>query len=215
MSGRRRQPPAADQAVINPGTEYLDVDANPAVEDSTAAFAGIMQPFMASMNAAIATAITTASTNAANIAAAVATAVRTAPKAVVLISSSIDPFNNLSMDMTTGEGKALWYMITRMSGAWPKAWVAVTVTNAEALKYLIRDKVTLYGLERSMEIPTTGTGAIESPPKTIGGKYYANANLGKFVSFLNNIHQVNLDDVRNFEGWYFGGPNSTLAISAI
>ena len=40
-----------------------------------------------------------------------------------------------------------------------------------------------------------------------------NANLGNFVSFLNKIHQVNLDDVRNFEGWYFGGPKSTLAIS--
>ena len=51
-----------------------------------------------------------------------------------------------------------------------------------------------------MDIPTTGTGAVESAPKTIGGKDYANANLGNFVSFLDKIHQVNLDDVRNFEG---------------
>ena len=65
-----------------------------------------------------------------------------------------------------------------------------------------------------MDIPTTGTGAVESAPKTIGGKDYTNANLGNFVIFLDKIHQVNLDDVRNFEGWYFGGPNSTLAISA-
>ena len=108
----------------------------------------------------------------------------------------------------------MWYTITRMSGAWPKSGVAVTVANAEALQDLIRNKVTSYGLNRSMEIPTTGTGAVESAPKTIGGKDYANANLGNFVSFLNKIHQVNLDDVRNFEGWYFGGPNSTLAISA-
>ena len=54
-----------------------------------------------------------------------------------------------------------------------------------------------------------GIGAIESAPKTIGGKDYANANLGN-----DRIHQVNLDDVRNFEGWHFKGPNSTLAISA-
>ena len=46
-----------------------------------------------------------------------------------------------------------------------------------------------------MEIPTTGTGAVESSLKTIGGKDYANANLEKFVSFLDKIHQVNLDDV--------------------
>ena len=85
-----------------------------------------------------------------------------------------------------------------MPGAWPKAGVAVTVKNAEALQYLIQDKVTLYGLDRSMDIPTTGTGSVESPPKTIGGKDYANANLGNFVSFLDKIHQVNLDDVRNF-----------------
>ena len=41
-----------------------------------------------------------------------------------------------------------------------------------------------------------------------------NVNLGNFVIFLDKIHQVNLDDVRNFEGWYFGGSNLTLAISA-
>ena len=92
----------------------------------------------------------------------------------------------------------MWYIITRMPGAWPKAGVAVTVKNAEALQYLIQDKVTLYGLDRSMDIPTTGTGSVESPPKTIGGNDYANSNLSNFVFFLEKIHQVNLDDVRNF-----------------
>ena len=101
-----------------------------------------------------------------------------------------------------------------MSRAWPKAGVSVTVANAEALQYLICDKVTLYGLDRSMEIPTTGTGAVESAPKTIVGKDYMKDILGDFVSFLHKIHQVNLDDVQKFEGWYFGGPNLTLAISA-
>ena len=48
----------------------------------------------------------------------------------------------------------------------------------------------------------------------IGGKDYANSNLGNFVSFLDKIHQVTLVDVRSFEGWYFGGPNSKLAASA-
>ena len=65
-----------------------------------------------------------------------------------------------------------------------------------------------------MDIPTTGTGAVEPAPKTIGGKDYANANLGNFVSFLDKIHQVTLVDVRSFEGWYFGGPSSKLAASA-
>ena len=109
MSGRGRQPPTADPAAINPGTEDFDADANPAVEDSAAAFAGLMQPFMASMDAAIATTITTASPNEANIAAAATTAVQTVPKAVALISSSIDPFDNLSTDLNTREGEALWY----------------------------------------------------------------------------------------------------------
>ena len=169
MSGRRRQPPAANPAAINPRTEDSDADVNPAVEDSAAAFTGIMQPFMASMTAAIATAITTAYMNAANIAAAEATAVRTVPKAVVSISLSIDPFENLSTDMNTREGKELWYKVTRIPVAWPKAGVDVTLANAEALQDLIRDKVTSYSLDRIMEIPTTGTGAVESAPKTIGG----------------------------------------------
>ena len=201
MSGRRRHPPAADQAPINPRTEDLDADANPAVKDSAAAFAGLMQPFMASMTSAIVTAISTSSTNAANIAAAAATAVRTVPKAVASISLLIDPFDNLSTDMNMREGKSGWYTITRMRGAWPKAGVDVTVANVEALQDLIRDKVTSYGLDRSMDIPTTGTVEVESAPKTIGGKDYAKTNLGNFVSFLDKIHQVNLVDVRNFEGW--------------
>ena len=103
MSGPRRQPPAADPAAINPGTEDSDVDAIPEVEDSSAAFASLVQPFMASMTAAIATAITNASTNAVNIAEAAATAVQTVPKAVASISSPIDPFDNMSTDMNTRE----------------------------------------------------------------------------------------------------------------
>ena len=88
------------------------------------------------------------------------------------------------------------------------------VANAERLQDLIHDKVTSYGLHRSMEIPTTGTGAVKTNPKSIGGKDYANANFGDFVSFLDKIHQVTLEDVQKYEGWYFGGPNSTLAILA-
>ena len=137
MSGRRRQLPADDPEAINPRTEDLDADANPAVKDSAVAFAGIMQPFMASMTAAIATAITTVSTNAVNIAAAAATAVWTAPKAVVYISLSIDPFDNLPTDMNTREGKALWYTITIIPGAWPNTGVAVTVANADPLQELL------------------------------------------------------------------------------
>ena len=151
MSVQRRQPPADDPAEINPGTEYSDADANLAVEDSATAFTGLMQPFMASMTAAITTAITTASTNASNIVAETATSVRTVPKAVTSISSSIDTFDNLSTDMNTREGKALWHTITRMPGAWNKAGVAFTVANTESLQDLIRDKVTSYGLDRSMD----------------------------------------------------------------
>ena len=94
-----------------------------------------------------------------------------------------------------------------MPGAWPKVGVSVTVENAESLQELIRDEVTSYVHDRSVDIPTRGTGAVESAPKTIGGKDYANSNLGNFVSFLDKIHQVNMFNIRNFEGWYFRGPN--------
>ena len=121
------------------------------MQDSAVAFASLMQPFIVSITAVIVTAITNASTNASNIAAAAATAVRTLPKAVASISSSIDPFENLSADMNTREGKALWYTITRMPGSWTKAGVDVTVANAEALQELIRDNVASYNLDRSID----------------------------------------------------------------
>ena len=44
-------------------------------------------------------------------------------------------------------------------------------------------------------------GAVEYALKTIGGKDYASANLGNFVSFLDKIHQVTLVNVPRFEGW--------------
>ena len=64
-----------------------------------------------------------------------------------------------------------------------------------------------------MVIATTGTGEVESAPKIIGGKDCVNANLGNFVRFVDKIHQVTLVDIRSFEGWYFGGPNSKLSAS--
>ena len=51
-----------------------------------------------------------------------------------------------------------------MTSAYHKAGVAVTMANAEALQDLIWDKVASYGLDRSMDIPTTGTVAVESAP---------------------------------------------------
>ena len=69
-----------------------------------------------------------------------------------------------------------------------------------------------------MTVPWTsqrqGRELYNPPPKTIVGKYYVNSNLGNFVSFLDKIHQVNLVDVRHFEGYFFGGPNSKLSVSA-
>ena len=88
-----------------------------------------------------------------------------------------------------------------MPGVWPKAGVAVIVANTGALQDLIRDEVTSYGLDHFMDIVTIGTGTVESTPKTISDKDYANANLGNFVSFLDKIHQFNLVDVQKFEGW--------------
>ena len=107
---------------------------------------------------------------------------------------------SMTAAIATAITNALWYIITRMPGAWPKAGVDVIVANAEALQYLIRDKVASYGLYHLMDIPTTGTGAVESAPKTIGGKDYENSNLGNFVSLPGKIHQVTLVDVQSFEG---------------
>ena len=87
----------ANPAAINPGT----------VNDSADAFAGLIQPFMASLTSDITTAITPTSMNAANIAAAADTAIRNVPKAVASISLSIDQFDNLSMEINRREGKAL------------------------------------------------------------------------------------------------------------
>ena len=206
----RRAAANAEAPVVAPG-------ANP---DPASIVIRMMEPMLAAMSKAIVEAMTTGATITATAASAAATSAAAAATAAVAlpstkpISSSIDPFDSLSTDMDSKEEKALWYAITAMTRDWPKRGVSCTVQNAEKFQDLYRDKVTSYGLDRSMEIPTTGTGAIESAPKTSGGNAYAHANLGTFLNFLDKVHQVKLEEIRAFEGWYCSSSGSSLAISA-
>ena len=112
----------------------VGAEANPGPADPANIVLRMMQPMMAALSTAIVEAVTTGATSAATAAAAAATtaaaiaaAAAAAQPTTKTISSSIDPFDSLSTDMSSKDGKTLWYAITKMNGDWPKKGITCTV----------------------------------------------------------------------------------------
>ena len=65
-----------------------------------------------------------------------------------------------------------------------------------------------------MNVPTSGTGALETASRTFEGKEYHNVNLNDYVNILKEPHKLILEDVRNFSAWIMGDKTSSLKILA-
>ena len=61
-----------------------------------------------------------------------------------------------------------------------------------------------------MNIPTSGTGAVHANPQTIGGLDHWNADVRDYINIFTSYHQLYLDQVRAFSGWFMGDETPTL-----
>ena len=86
----------------------------------------------------------------------------------------------------------------------------MTVANIETILDLFTDWDNQYGFDYIINVPTTGTGRVESQARTLVGINYHNADLGNLKNVLKDIHALTTDHVRAYSGWYMGDKNSTL-----
>jgi hypothetical protein len=128
------------------------------------------------------------------------------------ISTAINPYDTESMNLSTKEGKHHWQMVTQKEDGWKP--VSLTTENSEVLADLFKDRAGQFGLDPIINVPTSGTGALEAAPRSIEGKEYHNVNLKDYINILKEPHKLTLDDVRKFSAWIMGDENSSLSIPA-
>ena len=123
----------------------------------------------------------------------------------------MDPFDTTMINMTTKEGRTLWFYITKPPNDWTPC--AVTVSNAELILDLFKDKCVSYGLDDVLNVPTTVTGKEAPLPREVAGIYYWNTDLSWEQSLLTKLHHFLVTQVRTFSKWVIGGEGSELKVS--
>ena len=161
-----------------------------------------VKAMMMAMTKAMTTAITNASLAAAN--------KRDKP----VYSTALDPYDDESFETTTKEGKYRWHLVTKTTEGWKKESTSATVDHADKVLDLFKDRAVQFGLDNIMNVPTSGTGKVENNPRLILGKDQWNAELGTYINVLTSYHQLTLDQVRAFSGWFMGDESSKLETSS-
>ena len=64
-----------------------------------------------------------------------------------------------------------------------------------------------------MNVPTSGTGSVNPNLRTIDGEYFFKADLGDIFNLLLQPHNISLNQVQEYLGWFIGSDNSTQEIS--
>ena len=101
-------------------------------------------------------------------------------------------------------------MVTHKEEGWKH--LSLSTENSEVLADLFKDRAGKFGLDPIVMVPTSGTGAVQTVPRTIKGKEYHNVHLRDYANILTEPHKLTLEDVRKFLAWIMGDKMSSLAI---
>ena len=114
---------------------------------------------------------------------AIATAVASvaaAPRAFATarkVNTAINPYNTELTDLDSKEGKCHWKMVTAREEGWKP--LSPTTDNSEAIADIFKDWANQFGFDPIINVPSSGTGAVESNPRIIAGVDYC--NMDQFV----------------------------------
>ena len=92
--------------------------------------------------------------------------------------------------------------------------ISATVEHAKKILDLFKDSSVQFRLYNIMNIPTSRIGAVHATPQTIVGTDHWNADVRNYINILMSYHQMSLDKVRAFSGWFMGNKTSTLTKSS-
>ena len=184
----------ATKAQINQGDRYKD-----------AAAPSVASNFHRSLVTAVTKAMTTAIANA------------TVPVPVIpntiTYSSVINLYDNESFETKTKEGNYRRHLTTKTAEWWKRDGISATVENAKKTLDLFKDSSVQFGLENMTNIPTSGKGYVHATPRTIFVVDCWNADVRDYINILKSYHQISLDQVRAFSGWFMGDKTSNLTKS--
>ena len=147
----------------------------------------------ASLNALVAALTSDITTTAATAVASIATA----PAASVTarkVSTAINPYNTESMDLDSKEGKYQCKMVTAREKGWKP--LSLTMDNPEAIDDLFKDWAGQFGFDPIINVPSSGTGAVEANSHIFAGVDYFNMDLDNTINILKEPHKLTLKKVR-------------------
>ena len=174
--------------------------------DEYAAAPAIASDVLRSLVTAVTQAMTTAIANA-------TVPVPVTPNTITYYST-IDPYGDKFSETKTKEGKYRWHLTTKTSKGWKHDGISATVTHAKNILDLFKDLSVQLGLDNITNIPTSGTGAVHANPQKIIGVDHWNMDVRDYIYILTSYHQLPLDQVRDFSGWFMGDETSSLTKSS-
>ena len=122
----------------------------------------------------------------------------------ITYSSTINPYNNESFKTKTKEGKYRWHLTTKTTKGWKKDCISATVEHGDKILDLFKDRSVQFILDNIMNIWTSGKGAVHATPQTTVGVDHWNADVRDYINILTSYHQLYLDQVHAFSGWFMG-----------
>ena len=115
------------------------------------------------------------------------------------------------MYLTSKDRKILWELVTKKTKGWKPT--ALTTANADIFVGLFKERMTQFGLNAIINIPTLATGAVDLNQITISGDDFWKVNLGDIFNLLLQPRNITLNQVREYLGWFIGDDSSTHGIS--
>ena len=115
--------------------------------------------------------------------------------------------------MKTKKGKYRWHLTIKTAECWKKDVIPNTIYHSNNILDIFKYCSVQFRLDNIINILASGTGAVHATPKTIVGIDNWNSDVRDYINIRTSYHQLSLDQVRAFSGWFMGYKNSTLTKS--
>ena len=94
-------------------------------------------------------------------------------------------------------------MVTAREEGWKS--LSLTPDNFESTVDLFKDRAGQFGFDPIINVPSSGTGAVEANPHIVADVDYYNMDLDNTINILKEPHKLHLKTVREYSAWFYGG----------
>ena len=101
-------------------------------------------------------------------------------------------------------------MVTAREEGWKP--LSLTTDKSEAIADLFKDRAGQFGIDLIINVPSSGTGAVEVNPRIVAGVDCCNMDIDNTINILKEPHKLTLKTVREYSAWFMGDGSSTRTI---